>query len=254
MIGVKAREAVMARWACGWLAVALSVPGAAFAQGQAPALPGIGAHDPRRPVDAAAAPWSALGRVQTELGGRCTGTLVAPDRVLTAAHCLVARRTARLVQPGSVHVLLGYHLGAWRVHARVARFTIGPGFTPGAGPAGADWAVLHLAVPMPDAQPVLPLLAEPPAPGSPLMLGGYQQDRPEVLMADAGCRAIGLRRALSGHVVLLHGCAGTRGASGAPVLAPAPGGGWGVAGVAVAVAAGQAVGQAVPASAISGWR
>ena len=186
----------MARWAGGWLAVALTLPGPVFAQGaMAPALPGIGAHDPRRPVDAAQAPWSALGRVQTELGGRCTGTLVAPDRVLTAAHCLVARRTGRLVQPGSVHVLLGYHLGAWRAHGRVVGFTLGPGYTAGVGPVAADWAVLHLAAPMDQAQPVLPLLREPPAPGSPLMLGGYQQDRPEVLMADTGLGLCPIRHA-----------------------------------------------------------
>jgi protease YdgD len=74
-------------------------------------LPGIGAEDPRRPVASDRAPWNALGRVQTDLGNRCTGTLIAPDRVLTAAHCLLAPRTGKVVHPSSVHFLQGYAHG-----------------------------------------------------------------------------------------------------------------------------------------------
>lgn len=220
-------------------------------------LPGVGAADPRRRVEPEAEPWRALGRVQTELGGRCTGVMVGPRTVLTAAHCLAAPRAGGFVQPGSVHFLLGYHLGARAAHARVARYTVGPGFTPGAarmGPAGADWALLTLERPIgaESAGRVLPLLREAPAPRTPLMLGGYQQDRPEALVADTGCRALGLERRASGHVLLVHDCAGTRGASGAPLLARRPdGAGWGVAGVAVAVSAEIALGRAVPAAAIT---
>ncbi|MDO9708791.1 trypsin-like serine protease [Paracraurococcus lichenis] len=56
-------------------------------------LPGIGAADPRRPVGMTQRPWRALGRVQLETGGLCTGALVGPRLVLTVAHCLVAPRT-----------------------------------------------------------------------------------------------------------------------------------------------------------------
>ena len=74
-------------------ALLLAAPAAAQQSRQAPAvvaLPGIGANDPRQPVDARQAPWRSLGRVQTELGTRCTGVLVGLTRVLTAAHCLVS--------------------------------------------------------------------------------------------------------------------------------------------------------------------
>jgi protease YdgD len=76
----------------------------------------------RQHVDGATVPWQSLGRVQTELGQRCTGTLIAPDRVLTAAHCLIAPRRDQLVQPGSVHFLLGYAAGQFRAHRRVVAF------------------------------------------------------------------------------------------------------------------------------------
>ncbi len=212
-------------------------------------LPGLGAADPRRPVEAAAAPWRSLGRVQTELGGRCTGTLLAPRLVLTAAHCLTAARTGLPVQPGSVHFLLGYRLGDYVAHARVASFRTGPAYNPATSqPAGADWALLTLETPLP-ADRALPLLRDPPAPNTPLMLGGYQQDRPEVILADTGCKALGLARDQA-EPLLVHDCAGTRGSSGAPLLARGAEGRWGVVGVASRVQVNAAIGLAVPAASL----
>jgi protease YdgD len=212
-------------------------------------LPGLGPQDPRGPVDGSAMPWAALGRVQTELGLRCTGTLIGPWTVLTAAHCLVAPRSNRFVQPSSVHFLLGYRQGSWKAQARAVAMQIGPGFDARTRlPHGADWALLTLDTSLGRAEGRLPLLREIP-PQTPLMLGGYQQDRPELLMADIECRALGMMRR-DDRILLVHNCGGTRGASGAPLLARNPGGGWAVAGVAVAMARRKALGVAVPAIAV----
>jgi protease YdgD len=215
-------------------------------------LPGLGGADPRQPVDRNAEPWRALGRVQLEIGGRCTGALVAPRVVLTAAHCLVARRTGGLVRPGTLHFLLGYHLGRYVAHARVAAYTVGPGYDPaGTGPPSADWALLTLEQPL-DTTPdrVLPLRRDLPPPRTPLMLGGYQQDRKEVLMADGACHLLGLRRDATGRPMLVHDCAGTRGVSGGPLLAQGEDGRWAVVGVASTAALDAARGAAVPAAVI----
>lgn len=211
-------------------------------------LPGLGALDPRRPVDRDAAPWRALGRVQLDVGGRCTGVLIGPRTVLTAAHCVIGPRSRQPVRPGTVNFLLGYDRGAWIAHAKGVALTLGPGFDPETRqPHGADWAVLTLDRPLGPADRILPLRPEPLPPRTPLVLGGYQQDRPETLLADIACRVLGLRRDGSAPVVLLHDCAGTRGSSGAPLLARAADGSWGVVGVNAAVALDVTLGFAVPA-------
>jgi protease YdgD len=191
------------------LAAALLAEPLAVAQ---PVLrPGVGGTDPRIAVDVNTPPWSSLVRVQTEAGGRCTGVMIAPDRVLTAAHCVVAPRTGVVVQPARTHVLAGYFRGEFRAHARAATITLAPGFRPATrGPLESDWALLRLATPLPG--PPLPM-APWPAPGTPVLLGGWQQDRAHALLADTACRITSVAPPL-----LRHSCAGTWGSSGAPLL------------------------------------
>jgi protease YdgD len=51
--------------------------------------PGIIGEDDRVEVIEQGSPWDAIGQVNVGEHGHCTGTLVAPDVVLTAAHCVV---------------------------------------------------------------------------------------------------------------------------------------------------------------------
>lgn len=212
-----------------------------------PLLPGVGSTDRRIVVDMQRAPWNSLVRVQTELGTRCTGFLVSPQVVVTAAHCLFLPRARRFIQPRSVHVLLAYRAGAYVAHAQVVHVTIPPGYQPldEAMTAGADRAILLLdtrLAPEADTLPVEPVPALLPVP---VLLGGYGQDRDEIAVADPGCRLLGLAADGQGKKLLLHDCDATRGTSGAPLLWRRPDGRWAAIGIQIEAASGGG-GRAVP--------
>lgn len=235
------------------LAVALALcvwAGAAGAQGarpHQPTQPGIGSDDPRSTMDRHIAPWRSIGRVESTIGRFCTGTLVGVRSVLTAAHCLVAADERGMVAPTALRFRLGYHQGAAVADARVISYTIGAGYRPGVGPVSADWALLVLDATVASGDRVLPILRTPVAARTPLMLGGYQRDSPERIVADTNCRALGQQRLSDGDTALVHDCAGTFGSSGGPLLMQVSGGGWAVVGVASRVARDLALGHAVPA-------
>lgn len=214
-------------------------------------LPGIGLDDRRTRVEPNGMPWAALARLQVAGESRCTAFLVAPRMAVTAAHCLYSRRLGRFVQAGAVHVLLGYNKGSFTQHVAAASFRIAPGYDPEAGAdAGAlDFAVVHFARPLAPVGRTLELLDVIPPLGTKLSLGGYGQDRAEVLLADTDCSLRGI--AGSGAAALMvHDCEGTRGVSGAPLLVLDPILGWRVAGVQTTGYLSRAGGTAVPASAV----
>ena len=76
--------------------------------------PGIIGEDARVPLDAQGAPWDAVGQVNVaafRLGSLCTGTLLAPTLVLTAAHCVMNPITGKPFPPTDIHFLAGVRGG-----------------------------------------------------------------------------------------------------------------------------------------------
>jgi protease YdgD len=213
-----------------------------------PLLPGIGSHDPRMRVDPDSAPWRAIGKLQANAGNLhaiCTGTLIAPDTVLTAAHCVFNLRTGRYFPPESLHFLLGLEGDHFAAHARVRRIVTGPGYDPAERrrTVGSDWALLTLDATLGAGDRILPLRDRPPEIGSAVMIGGYSQDHALVLTGDTSCRIVARLADGNGRTLLRHDCTATRGVSGAPVLVR-DGGQWRVAGVDVAAEMGVAAGYA----------
>ncbi len=168
-------------------------------------------------MDASAFPWSSVAKLFNSVGGACTGSVIGRDQILTAAHCLYNFRTRRFLPPDAIHALLGYERGDYSTHARVERYTIGPGYDPVAerSTAASDWAVLHLAEHLPETiRPLQPADAVP-EPSTRLMVGGFARDRAFVMTADNDCKVLGL---VAGGTLISHDCLIAPGDSGAPLL------------------------------------
>lgn len=163
--------------------------------------------------------WEAVGRVEAP-GGYCTGTLIAGDTVLTAAHC-VYDRLGLPIPAGKMTFRAGYHRGAAVAERGVTHWVVAPGYKDQGDAAlspsmiANDVALLRLDAPVSttDADPfaIHPLAARDSA----VSVVSYGIGRDEVLSRERSC-ALTARYA---EGILEFDCDVTFGSSGAPVFA-----------------------------------
>jgi V8-like Glu-specific endopeptidase len=161
--------------------------------------------------------WEAVGRIDLDGQGFCTGTLIAPDTVLTAAHCLYDGDSGIRFADESISFLAGWRNGQALATRSVRRSVAHPDYVhdpeSGANNSRFDLALLILDQPIRSTQVVPIPVAEGEAIGDEVGIVSYAHDRAEAPALQRVCGVIGSE---AGVVVL--SCNVDFGSSGAPVF------------------------------------
>ncbi|MBU2994313.1 trypsin-like peptidase domain-containing protein [Octadecabacter sp. 1_MG-2023] len=161
--------------------------------------------------------WEAVGRLDIDGKGFCTGALIAPDLVLTAAHCMFDKGTGSPVDPSRVEFLAGLRGGRPEATRQVRSAVVHPSYehTGDARPEHVryDVALLQLS------QPIRTSRVEPFEISSSLRRGtevgvvSYAQDRSDAPSLQEVCNVLGQQDG-----VLIMDCDVDFGSSGAPIF------------------------------------
>lgn len=162
--------------------------------------------------------WEAIGRLDIGKQSFCTGTLIAQDLVLTAAHCALDKKTGKPYVPGEVTFRAGLSDGEALAERKVVQIAAHPDYAANAplSPESirADVALMRLEQPIPYS------IADPFAlhngrvAGNEISIASYGRGRSEAITRQRSCRILERRQGL-----ITFDCDITFGSSGSAILA-----------------------------------
>lgn len=161
--------------------------------------------------------WQAVGRLDIGSRGFCSGTLIAPDLVLTAAHCVYDRNTGEAYSAQDFIFRAGLRDGKAAAERRITDIAAHQGFDPNA-PLSArnvshDVALLRLSSPIPFSEMDPFALHTDVVKRGPVSIVSYGRGREDAQSRQRECELIDRQGTL-----LVFDCDVTYGSSGAPVF------------------------------------
>lgn len=161
--------------------------------------------------------WEAVGRIDIGRSAFCTGALITPSLVLTAAHCLYDQTSGVRHDPTDFKFLAGWRNGRAVAYRGVSRVMSHPDYTyegrDRMDRVAYDLALLELDQPirLPSVQPFE--IGADPMQGDTVGIVSYALDRSEAPSLQEACEVLGRQPG-----ILVMTCSVDFGSSGAPIF------------------------------------